>query len=206
MLYSFFPWWFHKKIPTAHNGQMRLVRSFGRWEIFGQDGTEQGSRYMDALWKKVLRRMAAEGVRPKRVLLLGVALGGTYHLLLKRWPDVRIVGVDWEPELLRLATHVGAWKDDPRVETRFGDALDAVPTLAGSFDLIIVDLFNGKKVADATRDPRLAEACAKAASVGASVCVNYFSEPDATGAWDARFVRLDDVRYSSNGIAVYRKA
>lgn len=204
MLSYFFPWLFSKKVPTLHNGNMRLTKSFGQWELIGRDGTEQGSRYMNALWRKVFRKAMKLGVAPKRSLVLGVAIGGTYHQLSRYWPEVRITGVDWEPELLRLAEEVGAWKADERVETIFGDALDVVPRLNGPYDLIVVDLFNGKLVADAVRDVRLVEACANVLALDGLILINYFLEPKAMQLWDERFCRLADVRYSSNGIAVYR--
>src|SRR5690606_11896529 len=114
--------------------------------------------YMDGLWREVIRHVWKTGSRPRRVLVLGVAMGSTFNILRRVWPDVAIVGVDWEPALHELGKKLGIYRPDARIEFVEGDALDVVPRLAGTFDLVIVDLFNGGEMTDAAIHPRLQDA------------------------------------------------
>lgn len=192
-----------RSVETKHNGTMRLHRLFGTWKLMGRDGTEQGTPYMDGLWKKVLRAVAWRRVRPSRCLVLGVAMGSTFNLLRRRWPDAEIVGVDWEPALFALGKKLGVFRGDARTTLIEGDAAIEVPRLAGTFDLVLVDLFNGREVADAVRNPALRAAIAAKLAPGGIVAVNYYHFPESVQGWESTFSAVATVRYSGNAIALY---
>lgn len=195
-----------RPVETKHNGTMRLSRFFGVWRLKGHDGTEQATPYMDALWRKVISRIAAEGHEPRRCLVLGVAMGGTFNLVKRRWPDVSLVGIDWEPELFRLGLEIGVFR--PAADVRFieGDAAEVLPTLDGAFDLVLVDLFNGRKVAAAVSDPRLQDAVASRLAPGGVVAVNRYDQPAALDGWRERFGAPEELRYEGNRIGIFRRA
>ncbi len=200
--------WFYqppRSVETKHNGTMRLSRFFGAWKLMGHDGTEQTTPYMDALWRKVIARVAADGVAVRRCLVLGVALGSTFNQVKGRWADAALVGVDWEPELFKLGLELGVFR--PSADVRFieGDAVAVVPTLEGMFDLVLVDLFNGHKVADAVSDPRLQDAVAARLAPGGAVAVNRYDQPSVLEGWRQRFGEPADVRFQANHIAVFRR-
>ncbi len=194
-----------KPVRTGRNGTMRLSRSFGVWKLKGHDGTEQATPYMDALWRKVIARVAKDGLAVRRCLVLGVAMGGTFNLVRKRWPDAALVGVDWEPDLFTLGLERGVFR--PSADVRFisGDAVEVVPTLEGAFDLVLVDLFFGRKVADAVSDPRLQDAVAARLAPGGVVAVNRYDQPAVLDGWRSRLGEPADVRYEANRIALFRK-
>lgn len=192
-----------RNVTTKHNGTMRLHRLFGVWRLMGEDGSEQASPYMDGVWKKTLRAAARRGMRPARCLVLGVAMGSTFNLLRRRWPDAEIVGIDWEPALYALGRELGVFRGDARTTFVEGDAAVEVPRLDGTFDLALVDLFNGHRVADAVRGAALREALAAKIAPGGIVAVNYYRQPDAVRDWNRTFGGTVPMRYRSNGIALY---
>ncbi len=200
---------FRTRVVPAKNGRdLRLTRWFGRWEIHGDNGTYQTGAYMDGLWTNVLKTFPKTHA-PKSVLLLGVGMGGTFRVILRRWPNARITGVDWEPDLLDLGRRLGVSQDNPRVTFVSGDAAAVVPGLQGPFDLICVDLFNnterGVEIADAVRAPALQDACQRLLAPGGTVALNHFRSPDAAAGWDARFPSFTRMRYESNTVTLYRK-
>lgn len=194
-----------RPVETKHNGTMRLHRLFGAWKLMGPDGTEQGTPYMDGLWRKVLRAVAARGMRPSRCLVLGVAMGGTLTLLRKRWPDAEITGIDWEPALFALGKELGVFHGDARTAFIEGDAVTEVPRLEGAFDVVLIDLFNGRKVADAVSDPALLDAVIARTAPGAIIALNYYNQPSAIDRWTARLGEPATIRFQGNRIAVFTR-
>lgn len=193
-----------RPVETKHNGTMLLSRLFGVWRLKGRDGTEQSTPYMDALWRKVIARAAADGLAVRRCLVLGVALGGTFNQVRRRWPDAALVGVDWEPELFALGIRLGVFR--PSADVRFieGDAAEVMPTLDGAFDLVLIDLFNGRKVADAVSGPRFQDAVVAHLAPGGIVAVNRFDQPAVLDGWRARLGGPQEVHYGGNRIALFR--
>lgn len=192
-----------KPVPTKHNGTMMLSRFFGVWTLWGHDGTYQSAPYMDGVWQKTIRHLRWRGFDPKRCLVLGVAMGSTFGLLQRAWPDVDIVGIDWEPALYELGQRLGVYRPDSRVQFFEGDAAVVVPTLKGEFDVVIIDLFNGKKVTEAVSNPALQEAVTARLAPGAIVAVNCYNQRAALDGWCARLGEPKIVRYVSNDVGVF---
>lgn len=192
-----------RPVETKRNGTMRLYRLFGRWKLKGHDGTEQATPYMDGLWRKVLRTVARRRPVVRRCLVLGVAMGGTFGLVRRRFPGAAVVGVDWEPALFALGKELGVFRGDDAVTFIEGDAAAVVPALDGTFDLALVDMFDGRKVADAVSDPRLQDAVAGRLAAGGIVCLNYYNEPAVLNGWTARLGAPATVRYQGNRIAIF---
>ncbi len=97
------------------------------------EGTGPASGYWAA--------MMPEG-SPRSALLLGLGGGTLAHLLARRYPDVEIVGVDADREVVDFARlHFGLAL--PNLEIVIGDAFDYVEHCYREFDFVAVDLFVG---------------------------------------------------------------
>jgi len=80
--------------------------------------------------------------RPRRVLVLGLAAGSVAAAVRELAPDVKIVGVERDREVLEAARrHFGL--DRLRVELEEGDARDYLARERRRFDLVVEDLFVG---------------------------------------------------------------
>lgn len=199
-------WQAPRPIATTRNGTMWLSRRLGVWRLFGLDGSDQATPYMDDLWRVTLRRVAATGLAVRRALVLGVAMGATPGLVRARWPDVDVVAVDWEPALFELGRTLGIHADDPRTRFIAGDAAEVTAGLEGAFDLVLVDLFRGKSVAAATKSPALVDAVATRLAPGGVVAVNAFSEPGVLDAWRRRFPTASVTRFEVNLVGLFSSA
>lgn len=118
--------------------ERELLVNGSRQSIMRLDQTQRG------YWKKLV-----PGTKVTRALILGLG-GGTIAFYLKsRWPGVKIVSYELDPEMVRVAT---AFFDlDPEVIVRTKDFREALK-LGGKFDLIIVDLYVGSKFVEAAQD------------------------------------------------------
>ncbi|MBI4529241.1 MAG: fused MFS/spermidine synthase [Deltaproteobacteria bacterium] len=77
----------------------------------------------------------------KNALFLGVGGGTALKQVLEVYPDVRVVGVDLDPEVLTVAERYFALARSPRLDLRAEDARWYVESATGEFDLIGIDLF-----------------------------------------------------------------
>jgi spermidine synthase len=198
-----------RPIPTTHNGTMWLSRRLGTWRLFGLDGSDQATPYMDRLWSTTLRRIGGSpAVSVQRALILGVALGATPALVRRRWPDAEVVAVDCEPSLFALGRALGIHDiapDDPRTRFVAGDAAQVVPGLAQRFDLVLVDLFRGRHLAPAATAPVLIGGVADRLTPGGVAAVNVFSQPAALEAWRPRFARASVTRCEVNLVGLFEE-
>lgn len=200
--------WLHEPlrlVPTNRNGTMRLTRWFGRWSLKGHDGTEQATPYMNALWRTVFANIVRKRAVVRRCLLLGVAMGATFGLVRKDWPEAQVVGIDWEPSLYELGKELGVHRPGKGMAFIEGDAAEIVPKLTGTFDLLLVDLFDGHRVAGAVADPKLQDAAVLRLERGGIAAVNFYDQPAVLEGWTARLGEPEMVRYQGNRIAIYVK-
>jgi spermidine synthase len=83
------------------------------------------------------------GTPPRTALLLGLGAGTLAHLLARRAPEVRIVGVDNDRELVEFARrHFDLTL--PNLEVVIGDAFEFVTDCSWRFDYVAVDIFAGR--------------------------------------------------------------
>ena len=79
---------------------------------------------------------------PRTALLLGLGAGTLAHLLVRRFPQVQITGIDNNPELLAFARrHFDL--DLPNLTVLIDDAFAYVATCREQFDYVAIDLFRG---------------------------------------------------------------
>lgn len=127
------------EIEVWQNGVEReLLVNGSRQSILRLDDSSRG------YWAKLVPESEV-----REALILGLGGGTTACYLRQRWPGVKIVSYELDPEMVRVAT---AFFDlDPKIEVITKDFREAIK-LDGKFDLIIVDLYAGSKFVDAAQD------------------------------------------------------
>jgi len=88
--------------------------------------------------------------RRRRILILGLGGGSVARLARAMAPDAEIVGVEFDPEVVRLARQ-SLDLDRLDVEVVVADALDWLKSAKGKFDAILEDIFIGR--GDAVHKP-----------------------------------------------------
>jgi spermidine synthase len=75
------------------------------------------------------------------VLLLGLGAGNVPAILQEYDPGIRVVALEIDPEVLRLAEAHFGLVQGPKLEVILADAIDYVFGAQKSFDMVVVDLF-----------------------------------------------------------------
>ncbi|MGD2170967.1 MAG: methyltransferase domain-containing protein [Gammaproteobacteria bacterium] len=83
---------------------------------------------------------------PERILVLGTAAGSLLHYLRHHLPDARITAVDIDAELVERMLQLQVLPcADERLEYVHADAASYIAATRQSFDLVLVDVFNGAR-------------------------------------------------------------
>lgn len=123
--------------------ELRRVRGALELRIEGTQASvrREGRSLTGVVWWALASPVLLLPPRP-RVLELGLAGGSVARAIRTLAPEAKIVGVEHEPEVIRLARrHFGL--DDLGVEVVLGDALEHLRRERRRFDLVVEDLFVG---------------------------------------------------------------
>lgn len=167
--------WFYSKEErvSKKNPGLRLVRSFGSWEVRVGDTIQTGP-YTNAMWKDAFRRTAK--MRPVNVhtgLLLGLGGGGAVKPFFIRFPGGKLLAVEFDPAMVEVANEIGLYKPFPLPEVTLGDVREIVPKLTERYDLIVLDVFEGKKLSSAVEDRVFLSALKERLNDGGTLIVNF---------------------------------
>ncbi len=109
------------------NGSKKVVKDKGKFIVY-VDGVEQSGPWVFKIWSKV-------NLQGKRVLILGLGCGSMTSLV-----SGVITGVEIDPEMIALGKK---YFDLSRVSILNQDAFKFILKNKKTFDLILVDLYNG---------------------------------------------------------------
>lgn len=127
------------EIDSKYNGHLRVVKTFGLGTYIQSGGLTQTGGVVESIWKSTLKKIRKNDI--SKILILGLG-GGTLAKLLKRiYPLAKITGIEIDPIMIELGNKyfdLSSYDVDVKI-------MDASKFKIGSYDLIIVDLYNGDK-------------------------------------------------------------
>ncbi len=132
----------------TRNGRMRLVKLFSSERLLAEDRTEQSGSYMDSVWKTAFKALPKK-YTPQTITFFGVGIGGALKIATKRFPNAKIIGIEWDPTLCAIATEKLA--ENINITLIETDAEAWVEKMLPS-DVSCVDLFTGSDVAPCVRN------------------------------------------------------
>lgn len=121
-------------------GPLRLIYEGGHL-VVNSGHANQSYGNLHAIWQQSLDDQPIAQLDPRSILILGFGAGSSAHILRKEMGlNAPIVGVDGDPEMLRLAHTY--FKVDRLKDLRLVlmDALSFVREHEGTYDLVLVDL------------------------------------------------------------------
>ena len=150
----------------------RLIRMLG---AIGQDGVLTEQSAMDLLrperlvflYERLMLVALALVERPAAILQLGLGGGAMCRHLDAYLPDCQFAVIEHDPAVIELARrhfHI-------RHPVRRGDAQEIVAERPAAWDVILVDLYDGRSTDAIT--PRFWEDCAQALKPGGCLAVNW---------------------------------
>lgn len=150
--------------------------------------------------------MLPEGT-PRSALLLGLGAGTLAHLVARRFPGIRIVGVDIDPRVIEFARrHFDLAV--PNLDVVIGDAFLYAADCREQFDYVAVDLFCGHAFQrGALARPFLRRLAAIAGPAG-EIVVNLFKDRRGDGYVNrlARLLTIRRVERLPHNIVVHCRA
>ncbi len=167
-------WFFSSEVRTSEkNGEIRIQRLLGSWEV-RVGNTSQTSSYTNAMWKDVCRKVARlrDPSKVRKALLLGLGGGGAIKAVHNYFPFVTVTAIEHDPVMVDIAREIGLQKPFPFPRVLVRDARDIIPSLRETFDLIIVDIFEGTMLSPALTDAPFLEALSARLSEAGILAVN----------------------------------
>ncbi len=160
---------------------------------------------MDRVFRKMLRRVPRN--HPvKTVLLLGLGAGGGTNEVYSRFPDAHITAVEHDPKMVEVCKAFTLQKKYSHLlKIIVDDAESAVRKMEKTYDLILVDLFEGEKLASIlTSDDFIGILAARLRTRG-YLAINFFRSEQISGPqFDRVFSRWHTLRHLSGTMALYR--
>jgi len=165
------------------NGKLTVVRdlAWGTHIISGK--ITQSGGVARTVWKTALKKVDRERPKVKSCLILGLG-GGTIATLAKQlWPNIKIVGVDIDPVMIKLGQKYLDF-DTENVTIVIADAyhfctdFKSEPHADDTYDLICVDTYIGDEYPKKLENRKfVSSVCGKLAK-GGIVCFNrlYYGE------------------------------
>lgn len=95
-------------------------------------------------WFKATEEVAVRLKDPRRALVLGVGGATILHLISRKFPRLKLVGVEIDPEVIKIARQFFDLERIPNLELVTGDGGEYAASYQGEpFDLIFVDAYLG---------------------------------------------------------------
>jgi len=200
--------WFFEKYtrPSKKNGTITIVRELGKWYI-SVKGTGQTTSYTHRMWigayKRLLQKIDPDQVQ--KVLMLGLGAGGEIKLLNTTFPNCTITVIEYDEEMVKLTHELGFYKPFSPPNILFGDAAEVVPTLTDTYDLIIVDLFNGPEPSPLSTHENFVRALAKRLAPNGHLFFNVYQRPEYLDTPKELFDEHDEWIFEENHLGLFSK-
>lgn len=159
---------------SPYNKQIAIVGLFGRNSLL-VNGIQQTGPYTEKLWKMGLRPILEDSsFQPVNILVFGIGGGTVFNIFQKAFPKAQMVGVDIDPEIIRIGRTYFGLDKLPRLTLVAKDARDYY--VNQKYDLVIIDLYIGNDVPRfVTQEPFLSNVRRLLRPEGRMI-MNYFSE------------------------------
>lgn len=197
--------WF-KEIHTYNsekNGIIECSRTFGTWSVL-VDNYFQSGRFTNKMWKKALRKIPND-LKIKNVLVLGLGGGSVFQYIYKKFGNIHVTTVDWDPVMEKIYREHTINHKYPTPEIIIEDVTSAVKKFDQQFDLIIIDVFNGNKVAPEIFNELFAADVAKLLKTKGALIVNCWYQKNLFKAYDKVLSRHKTWNLWWNNFALYRR-
>lgn len=123
------------------------VRKLGKDMYVTTSGLTQSGGLIKELWSKTLKK--TDKIHPLEKcswLILGLATGTLANIIAAKYSPSRIVGVEMDPEMLRVGKEYFELEKIPKLEIIQQDANKYIQDTTDNFDWILVDLYVGDQL------------------------------------------------------------
>ncbi len=159
-------------MKTKANIEVR--KKWGCNELYINGFAQSTSAYRQD-WYKILKKAGVLGLSDQRVLLLGLGGGDLVKLLTTYHTNVMITAVELEPSVIQVARDSFGVTESESLTIVVGDAQAYMQTNRATYDVVIVDLYDGDTVPSFVPQPAFLSAIARSLCPGGQAIFNYAS-------------------------------
>ena len=153
-------------------GPLKLAWEGGHL-VVNSGNANQSYGSLHAIWQECLSDQHVPERQVANVLILGFGAGSAAGILRKEMAiSAPILGVDGDPEMLRLATTVYKVEKLPGIRLLESDALDFLREHDQQYDLVLVDLCHELDLAPGVDEDLFIRGLRKTTAQGGLVCFN----------------------------------
>lgn len=132
-----------EEVESSIIGRIQIIKKRGKLTLL-VDGVVQSGGLMDEIWKRFLPRLGAKNV--KSCLLLGVGGGSIVKLLTKKYPEIKIIGIEIDEAIIKVGAKYFGLGNFANFKVINDDAINFVQKSKDRFDLCIINLFIGSSI------------------------------------------------------------
>ena len=127
------------------SGEIVVKEHLGKYSLHVQ-GLIQSGGIVKGIWKKPIRAVQRKMSVARQILVLGLGGGTVVQLIKARWPEAKIIGIEIDPEIIRVGKKYFGLGKVTGLKTVQANAFSYVAKAHGEFDLVIVDLYLGHQL------------------------------------------------------------
>jgi spermidine synthase len=153
-----------EEVSSKYSGKMQVIKGYGTKYVVTGQWTQSGGVIRD-VWLPVLKSV---GRKEKSWLILGLATGTVARLISQKYKPTKIVGVEIDPEMIRIGKQYFDLEKISNLEIiiQSAEQLDT----KDHFDFILVDMYSGDKLPDFVYTKKYLE---KLKKIGVTVVFNH---------------------------------
>ncbi len=139
---------FIEKRRSAVNGTIEVYKFLNDYSLRVERLTQSGG-LVEEIWGKAMKEVYKQQVASNkigRVLILGLGGGTVARLTARFWPEATMVGVEIDPVMIELGEKYFDLRQLKNLRVVRRDAFEWLGSNRGKFDLILVDLYLGRRV------------------------------------------------------------
>jgi len=201
MSFSFIPRTIFKT-KSKISGEIIVKEHFGRYTLHVQ-GLIQSGGIIKGIWKKPFKKLEKE-LNVENCLILGLGGGTVVQLIKSPWPEAKILGIEIDPEIIKIGKQFFGLDRVENLEIINKDAFQWLAKYQGKkFDLVLVDFYLGSKFSQQAETDKFLESLKKILSKKALVVFNRLRLPgeDLTGfeeKLDRHFSQVETIKTPTN--------
>jgi len=141
-----------EEIESSINGKIQIFEQFSGKKFVRVGGITQSGGIVEKIWEKALINLHCSLFNIHNSLILGLGCGTVAELLVKKWPKIKITGIEIDPKMIEVGKKYFNLGKISNLKILVKDAIKTINIQ--QFDFILVDLYCGQKFPKEAEDER----------------------------------------------------
>lgn len=189
------------KTKSKISGEIVVKEQFGQYTLQVQNLIQSGG-IIKGIWKKAFNKLKKQNLKVENVLLLGLGGGTAIQLIKEQSPQARIIGVEIDPEIIKIGKKYFNLNKIENLEIVNANAIKWIKNYQGDkFDLILVDFYLGGEFPQEAMSDRFLKSLKKIISRNGVVVFNWLKNKNEKRLFEKlekSFSQVEKINTSTN--------